>query len=95
MANLCAVFTEPIDTGKEIPIYKKSRRKGKLFYDIAQGMYIHVDFFIHVGDPIIWGKKQAFISSFVGFYESDGIKIIRINLDGKLINITLTEKVKN
>ena len=94
--ELSSLFTQPGDTGKEEKPYKRSRKKQKLFYDIAQGIYIDTTFYIHVGDPIMLGKKKAFISSFIGFFESDSIRYIELELEGgKLITIKFSPKLKD
>jgi hypothetical protein len=95
--ELSKVFTQPADSGVEEPIRRKSksRRKARLYYDIAQGVYLEDRFFFHVGDPIKWGNKIAHVDSFIGFFESDHIRIVRLQLDnGKLINVRFTKEIK-
>jgi hypothetical protein len=95
--ELTRVFSQPADTGVDEKIRRTSRskRKARLYYDIAQGVYLDNRFFFHVGDPIKWGDKIAHVDSFIGFFESDQIRIVRLQLDnGKLINVRFNKKIK-
>lgn len=93
--ELSRLFTRAADTGKTEKPTPKARKKKSLFYDIAQGIYLTSTFYIHVGDPIAWGKKTAFINSFIGFHDSDKIRYVQIELEDKrLINVRLTKKAK-
>ncbi len=93
--ELSRIFTQSVDTGKKEKPTPKARKTQSLYYDIAQGIYLTRTFYIHVGDPIAWGKQTAFINSFIGFYDSDKIRYIQLELENKrLINVRLTPKVK-
>jgi hypothetical protein len=90
------LFTSPGDTGKDALPYSRSRKKIRLYYDIAQGIYLDSTFYVHVGDPIPWGKHTAYIDSFIGFTETDVIREIRLQLDNeKLIKVKFNTKVKD
>lgn len=94
--SLASIFTQPVDSGKEEKVRRKgkSKRTSRLFYDIAQGIYLNDRFFFHVGDPIIWGKHKAYVDSFIGFFESDTIRLIRIQFEnGKLVNVRFNSQV--
>ena len=96
--QLQQLFSTPEDTGIEEQVRRKSRtskRTARLFYDIVQGLYIDDTFFLHVGDPVQWGKKKAYISSFIGFHETDTVRIIRLQYeDGKEFHIRFNESVR-
>lgn len=95
--ELSKVFTQPADTGTEEQIRRgsRSKRTSRLYYDIAQGIYLNDRFFFHVGDPIKWGNHTAYVDSFIGFFESDNIRMIRLQLDsGKLVLARYNRKVK-
>jgi hypothetical protein len=95
--SLSKVFTQPADSGIEEQIKRGSgsKRTSRLYYDIAQGIYLDDKFFFHVGDPIKWGRHTAYVDSFIGFFESDSIRLIRLELDnGKFITTRFNNKVK-
>lgn len=95
--QLRRIFTQPTDTGVEEKVRRTGRgnRTSRLFYDITQGLYIDDNFFLHVGDPIKWGKGIAHIVSFIGFFETDNIRIVRLQLqNGKQIDVRYNRKMK-
>ena len=95
--ELSKVFTQPADSGTEEKIRRTSRSKrtSRLYYDIAQGIYLEDRFFLHVGDPIKWGNHTAYIDSFIGFFESDNIRLVRLQFDsGKIITTRYNHRVK-
>ena len=95
--SLSRVFTQPADSGTEEQIRRgsRSKRTSRLYYDIAQGIYLDDRFFFHVGDPIRWGKHVAYVDSFIGFFESDNIRLVRLELDnGKFITTRFNSKIK-
>ena len=95
--QLHRVFTQPADLEKEEVVRKSSRsqRTARLFYDIAQGVYLDDRFFFHVGDSIQWGKHLAYVDSFIGFFDSEQVRIIRLELDnGKFITTRFNNKVR-
>jgi len=95
--TLASVFVRPHDTGMSEKPTKRSRKRVELFYDVASGMFLKKDFFVHVGDPFMIkkGKVTAFIDSFIGFFDSDAIRYIRVETDkGRLIKFKLTRKFK-
>lgn len=96
--SLAQMFSHPLDTGKDIKPTKRSRKKCRLFYDVAEGTFISPEFYIHVGDPFMIknGKVKCHINSLMGFNESGGmITHIRIEReDGRLIVLKLKKSVK-
>jgi len=93
--ELSRLFTQPVDSGKKEKPIKRSRKMLSLYYDIAQGIYLSDRLYVHVGDPVVWGKKIAHINSFIGFYDTDKIRYVQFELENKkLINVKLTPKVK-
>lgn len=94
--ELANLFTKPLFTGKSDE-FKKGKGKYPLYYDIAQGIYLRNKFLIHVGDPIIWNNKIAFIDSFIGYFDSDEIRYIRLELEGskKVITVKYTKQIEN
>jgi len=92
--ELSQSFTQPVDTGREEKPTEHARKTQPLFYDIAQGIYLTDTFYIHVGDPVVWGKKIAHVSSFIGFYDSDQIRYVQLEIEGKLINVKYNKKVR-
>jgi len=95
--TLSDMFVIPGDTGRDEPLSKRSRRKHRLYYDVAEGMFIDSQYYVHVGDPfyIKNGKELCYINSLIGF-TTDGsgdIKYIRVEReDGKLILFKNTKK---
>jgi len=80
--ELSSIFVQPIDTGKKEEIGLSTKKKYSLFYDVAQGMYLDSDFFIHVGDPIeLKNGKKAFVDSFIGFASSGVISYIQFKTE--------------
>lgn len=95
--KLLRVFTQPADLGVDEKINRKrqSKRTARLFYDITQGIYLDEKLFLHVDDPIMWGKHTAYIDSFIGFSDSDRIRMIRLQLEnGKYITTRYNDRVK-
>lgn len=95
--TLSNIFTQPHDTGISEKPTPRSRKTVNLFYDVASGMFLRSDFYVHVGDPFMIkkGKMIAYIDSLIGFYDSDAIRYMRIERgDGRLINFKLTRKFK-
>ena len=94
--DLSQLFTRPQDTGKEESVFKGSRRKQRLYYDISQGIYLKDQFFIHVGDRFRWNNHNAYIDSFIGFYETDAIRYVRVQTEhGKRFLVKFTSKFSN
>ena len=80
---LSSIFAQPMDTGKKekIPGLRKVKYQN-LFYDIAQGMFLDDQFFIHVGDTIkLKNGKMAFVDSFIGFANSTTINYIQLKTE--------------
>jgi len=81
--ELSKIFAQPMDTGKKEKI--SGLRKAKyqnLFYDVAQGMYLDDQFFIHVGDSIkLKNGKMAYVDSFISFSGSSDIKYIQFKTE--------------
>jgi hypothetical protein len=93
--TLRTIFNSSRDSGMETAPRKGGRRKYKLYYDVTSGIYLDHKFFLHVGDPIKWGKHIAYIDSLIGFMDSDDIRMIKLILDnGKTFLIKNTSKVK-
>ncbi len=93
--NLSDIFHNPADTGKDVKPTKRSRKKFRLFYDVAEGTFLDDTFCIHVGDSfhIKNGKSLCRVNSFVSFLDSGDIKYIRIERDdGRLIMHKNTKK---
>lgn len=93
--TLSNIFTQPHDTGISEKPSKRSKKAVNLFYDIASGMLLRKDFYVHVGDPFMIkkGKMIVYIDSLIGFYDSDAIRYIRVEKeDGCLITFKLTKK---
>lgn len=95
--TLADMFIIPGDTGRDEAISKRSRRKHRLYYDIAEGMFLDQRYFVHVGDPfyIKNGKQLCYINSLVGFNSegSGDIRYIRVEReDGKLFLCKNTKK---
>ena len=85
----------PEDTGMDIKITPRGRRKARLFYDIANGINIG-QYYLHQGDPFQYKNGDiAYIDSFVGFQDGGQIKLIRVDKNGKKILMKLTTKLKN
>jgi len=90
--QLTDVFCRPYDTGLEMKVSKRSKRTSKLFFDIAQGMYLDDQTNMNVGDSFkTKSGKIAFISSFVGFPDGSNIKYIQIAINDKLSMMKLTK----
>jgi len=82
-------------TGKEEAPSSRSRRKRKLFFDIANGMFVG-DYYIHLGDPFEYKDGQiAHIDSFIGFSDGGKIRYVRIDKGGKKLTMKLTERLQN
>ena len=93
--QLADMFNKTHDTGIEIKVTKRSRKKAKLFFDIAQGMYINDEININVGDSFkTKSGKIAFISSFIGFPDGSDVKYIQIDVNGHLSMMKLTNNCR-
>jgi len=93
--DLSQMFFTATDSGIELKPYKRARKKYKLFFDTAQGVYLDSNIFINVGDPFVFKNgKVCHIDSFGGFLEADQINFIQVDLNGKKILMKLTNKVK-
>jgi hypothetical protein len=92
--TLTQMFSRPMDTGKDIALSKRSRRKHRLYFDVAEGMFLDERFYTHVGDPILIknGKEKCYINSLISFIDSGDIKYVRVEReDGRLILYKLTK----
>jgi hypothetical protein len=93
--DLSQMFFTPIDTGKELKPYPRSRKKYKLFFDTAQGTYLDSNIFVHVGDPFVFKNgKICHIDSFGGFLESSTIDFIQIDMNGKKVIMKFTKELQ-
>ena len=93
--QLADMFDKPYDTGLTIKASPRSRKKYKLFFDIAQGTYLDDKTNINNGDSFkTKNGKTAFISSFVGFPDGSDVKYIQIDIDGRLSMMKLTDKCR-
>lgn len=83
------IFSKPTKIGE-------ASGEDDMFYDIAQGMVLGEgvnSITANVGDSFMWGAKQAFIESFVG-YPSQIVKIRLKFEDSASIDVILTNKTK-
>lgn len=95
--TLSQMFSTPLTTGKEIKPTKRSRKKHPLYYDVAEGMFLDHDFYVHVGDPFMIknGKETCHINSMISFMDTGDVKYIRVERqDGRLITYRLTKVFK-
>jgi len=96
--NIHDIFSVPLDTGKDEAPTPRSKQKYRLFYDVAEGISLSHNFYIHVGDPfyIKHGKQVCHVNSFINFMEESGeIKYIRVERDdGRLITHKYTRALK-
>lgn len=89
------VIFAPEDSGKDLKISSRGKRKARLFYDIANGINVG-GYYLHQGDPFQYKNGDiAYIDSFIGFQDGGAIKLIRIDINGKKILMKLTTKLKN
>ena len=96
-SNLASLFSSPLDSGKDVRVTKYSRRSIRLFYDIAEGIYLDDKFFTHVGDElkIKHGKQTCFLNSIIGDPSSGDVRHIRLEReDGRLIVYKYTHAFK-
>ena len=94
--SLSEIFSRPLDTGKDEKPTPRSRKKFRLFYDVAEGIYLDDNFYIHVGDPFtIKNDKQiCHINSFISFADSGDVKYIRVERDdGRLLVLKYTKSL--
>jgi len=88
-------FTTPTPTGKVVKPTKRAHKKVALYYDMAQGYYMTDKVCVNVGDIFeLKNKKQVHIDNFIGFLEKSEPHIVRVNINGKLSNMKMTNAVK-
>ena len=95
--TLAQMFSRPLDTGKDIKPTKRSRKKQRLYFDVAEGTFLDDNFYVHVGDPFVIknGKAVCHINSMISFMESGDVRYIRVEReDGRLIVHKLTRAFK-
>ena len=95
--NLSSMFSVPLDSGKDEAPTKRSRKKYRLFYDVAQGIFLDENYYVHVGDS--FQNKSGtmfFINSFISFADSGDVKYVRVEReDGRLIVLKFTKSVSH
>jgi len=94
---LVSAFTKRAPTGEIKKPFKRARKQLPLYYDMAQGVFLTNRVCAHVGDAFLYNKKKelAHIDNFIGFLDASEPHTIRINKNGKLIRMRMTEKVKS
>ena len=93
--DMTNIFSSPSDTGMEIKPTPRSRKKFKLYYDIAQTVYLDTNTILNVGDPLqMKNEETAFVYSFVGFIDGGDIKYVQMEKNGKLFFMKFNENFK-
>lgn len=89
-SKLKRYFTSPM----EMPNQEEVDTYNKLYYDVAEGHSLSNNCYLHVGDPIIWADRVAYVESFLGNIEDYDISHMKLKFaDGDRVTIKLTEKV--
>lgn len=90
--DLSQMFFNAQDSGKEIKVTPRGRKKHKLFYDICQGIHLYGNVLANVGDTIKMKNGDfAYIDSFVGFVNGGEIKYILMDYKGNNFHIKYTD----
>ena len=92
------VFTTPSPSGKEIKPYARARKKRPLFFDICQSTCLTGSVVVSVGDKFKYKRRKkqyGHIENFMGFIDGSGPTHVRIDVNGRLITMKLTTKVRS
>lgn len=93
--DMRSIFTTPSDTGIEMKSTPRSRKKYKLYYDIAQTVYLDSYITLNVGDPLqMKNKETAFVYSFIGFVDGGDIKYVQMEKNGNLFLMKFNDQFK-
>ena len=97
--KLRSMFSTPSPSGKEIKPHPRSRKKRPLFFDICQTACLTGgSIFVNVGDKFKYkrrSKQFGHVENFMGLIDGDGPTHIRIDVNGRLITMKLTKKVRS
>jgi hypothetical protein len=81
--DLRDLFYSRRDSGVEVKPSPRSSRSYRLFYDIANGVYLDRLIQIETGDSFkTHDGKTAYIDSFAGFSDGSDIKFIQLDING-------------
>lgn len=93
--DMVKIFNKPIETGTEEKPKFTSRKTYKLYYDIAQSVYLEDYIILNVGDPVVMKNNEvAFIYSFIGFIAGGDIKYIQLEKNGHLFKMAFNDAFK-
>jgi hypothetical protein len=92
--DMVKIFTKPVETGQEAKPTPRSKAY-KLYYDIAQSIYLDTHITLNVGDPVVMKNGEpAFIYSFIGFANGGDIKYVQLEMNGKKFIMAFTDGFK-
>ena len=93
--DMVKIFNKPLETGSEAKPTPRSRKTYKLYYDIAQSVYLADHIILNVGDPVVMKNGEAaFIYSFIGFMSGGDIKYIQLEKNGQLFTMAYNDAFK-
>lgn len=93
--DMVKTFSKPLETGSKAKPTPRSRKTHKLYYDIAQCIYLEDHIILNVGDPVIMKNGEpAFIYSFIGFMTGGDVKYIQLEKNGKLFTMAFNDACK-
>jgi hypothetical protein len=94
-AELADLFYSRLDSGVDIKPSPRSKNKYRLFFDIANSLYLDDILHIEVGDTFkTHDGKIAYIDSLAGFSDGSEIKYIQIDINGKKHLMKYTKECK-
>ena len=92
--TLYDIFQKPTDSGKKLTP-PRTRLEKPLLYDICDGWNAEPNLLVHVGDPLSYSKgRVAYVDSFIGIQGALQPFFIRLEINGKLAIMKMTESVK-
>lgn len=94
--ELSDIFNKTRDSGIDMKPSEKARKTQRLYYDIAQSIYLKLNLNINVGDYIkMKNGSFAYVDSFVGFMDGGDISYILMKSEnGNSFNLKFTPACK-
>ena len=93
--DMVKVFTKAIETGTQEKPTANARTTQKLFYDIAQSVYLNNDLVLAVGDPVVLKNgERAYVYSFIGFSQGGVVKYVQLEKNGTIMTMRYDEPFK-